>query len=649
MAIQLSRRILGQSKMSRLFITLWVLPTIVDGQPQTQGDIIDSTSPPTTSPVNDIIDTSTPTTSPTVTPSLRPSSLPSSIPTLSQAPSREPTDPPSLSAIPSQKPTNVPSISPTLSFMPSAAPIQYSRPTRVDIRYVPWNELDPETQKIAMNLDYTNTTWNKYGANPIEESSWEDLTSEQTSNASLLGYDMKSWDCWINHYEGYRWIDMGQPFIQVLQWFTSLGWDIQSWTGKKEAPESDSKTWYDLTSEERFSAAQLCYSRITWNEVEVFSNGGFPIEKPGFRFDHWWKLDDEVREIAHESLKYSEITWNVLGLGAVEARDWMSLTPSEREAAESIGWNQATWDCWINHFRSYSWENLVFYGLDLDYQSLGWTDLSWDGTEDAPPSNDKTWNELNELEKQYARKLCYFEDNWDMVDITPNNGKFPHPKPKSRFAPWNELSDDEKEIAAESLQYSGKTWNSYGVAEIESKGWDELTPLQQSDAIRLGLYERTWDCFQNHYHSKRWISLEGEVRDAFRVLGWDENGWAANFRPPSYENKWGRLSEMEQTFANRICYFEDNWPGQAEEVKAENKTDASVAGDGVFDEDGTEVETGGNEEQDTSETGEKGNQIDSGSSESNTPSGTQEENSGSKWVSPAVPATLLMTAFGAWL
>ncbi len=163
---------------------------------------------------------------------------------------------------------------------------------------------------------------NKHGANPIEDSSWADLTSEQTGNASLLGYDMKSWDCWINHYEGYRWIDMGQPFIQVLQWFTALGWDIQSWTGKKEAPESDSKTWYDLTSDERFSAAQLCYFRMTWDEVEVFSNGGFPIMKPGFRFEHWWKLNDEAREIADKSLKYSEITWNVLGLGAVESRDW---------------------------------------------------------------------------------------------------------------------------------------------------------------------------------------------------------------------------------------------------------------------------------------------------------------------------------------
>jgi len=634
MAIQLSRRILGQSKMSRLFITLWVLPTIVDGQPQTQGDIIDSPSPPTTSPVNDIIDTSTPTTSPTVTPSLRPSSLPSSIPTLSQAPSREPTDRPSSSATPSQNPSNVPSMSPTLSFTPSAAPIQYSRPTRVDIRYVPWNELDPETQKIAMNLDYTNTTWNKYGANPIEESSWEDLTTEQTGNASLLGYDMKSWDCWINHYEGYRWIDMGQPFIQVLQWFTSLGWDIQSWTGKKEAPESDFKTWYELTSEERFSAAQLCYFRMTWNEVEVFSNGGFPIMKPDFRFDHWWKLDDEVREIADKSLKYSELTWNVLGLGAVEARDWMRFTSSEVEAAESIGWNQATWDCWINHFRSYSWENLVFYGLDFEYAALGWTEFSWDGSADAPSSSDRSWDELSEDEKDHATKLCYFEDNWDMIDITPNNGKFPYPKPKSRFSPWNELSDDEKAIAADSLQYSEKTWNSYGVAEIERNGWDELTQLQQSHAISLGLYERTWDCFQNHYHSKSWISLDGDVRDAFRVLGWDENSWAANYRPPSYENEWNRLSEIEQSIAYRLCFFEDNWPGQAEALKGQSANETLAGEEEAAEEDGTEENNGTSEEEDAAETGPSGQTASSA---------TQEDNSGSKCVFSGLTASLLIS------
>ena len=191
----------------------------------------------------------------------------------------------------------------------------------MDIRYVSWIQLDSNTQIIAQELDYDENTWNKYGTNPIEKLTWSDLNQEQQNSASSLGYDQSSWDCWQNHYLTYKWIDLGQPYIQVLQFWQALGWDFWSWIDREQPPETDSKTWYNLTTEERWSASQLCYFRRTWNEKEVLING-FPIKKPSVRFVDWTNLDDNIRAVADESLKYSSLSWNVLGLNPIESREW---------------------------------------------------------------------------------------------------------------------------------------------------------------------------------------------------------------------------------------------------------------------------------------------------------------------------------------
>mmetsp|Transcript_2008 Transcript_2008/g.3121 ORF Transcript_2008/g.3121 Transcript_2008/m.3121 type:complete len:251 (+) Transcript_2008:1-753(+) len=100
--------------------------------------------------------------------------------------------------------------------------------------------------------------------------------------------------------------------------------------------------------------------------------------------------------------------------------------------------------------------------------------------------------------------------------------------------------------------------------------------------MSLGFYQRTWDCFHNHYRSYAWVELDRDSRDALQVLGWSENTWEENVEPPSYDNDWSRLSENEQTTAAILCFFEDNWDGNSLEVVS----------DLVITEDGTVVEEG---------------------------------------------------------
>jgi hypothetical protein len=102
-----------------------------------------------------------------------------------------------------------------------------------------------------------------------------------------------------------------------------LGYDIDFWNGYTNSTPGSAETlyWYDLTSEERYAAAQLCFIRRSWNEEEVLYSDMFPINKPALRFVEWSELSDEKRESA-VMLGYENVTWNVIGLATVEKRPW---------------------------------------------------------------------------------------------------------------------------------------------------------------------------------------------------------------------------------------------------------------------------------------------------------------------------------------
>lgn len=237
------------------------------------------------------------------------------------------------------------------------------------------------------------------------------------------------------------------------------------------------------------------------------------------------------------------------------------LTKNEKAAAKTIGWTDITWDCWQNHFSSYSWDDLQFYGLDMHYTVLGWDEESWNGESDPPSSHGKYWDLLNDIERENANALCYFRDSWDRLDMTPNNGLFPFRMPTKRYVPWKDLPNVDRQRAYDSLFYDECTWDVYGVASIESREWRDLTPWEKSEATKLGFIPNSWDCFQTHYLEKDWYDINWDIRDAMDVLGWDETSWENKTLPDSYGKKWEYLSEKEQTSANEICYFNVNWPG----------------------------------------------------------------------------------------
>jgi len=150
-----------------------------------------------------------------------------------------------------------------------------------------------------------------------------------------------------------------------------------------------------------------------------FANS-FNVDYPTFRFREYSELSLEQKNAA-ASLEYNERTWNQPGTADVEYMSWRSNVtnqfPEFRNATKILGFdgNESVdvWDCWINHYNDYAWDELVQNDIVSFYIILGWTAESWDETIPEPASNSKYFEELTDKEQTAALAVCYTQKLWD--------------------------------------------------------------------------------------------------------------------------------------------------------------------------------------------------------------------------------------------
>mgnify|MGYP001804187846 CR=1 FL=1 len=95
----------------------------------------------------------------------------------------------------------------------------------------------------------------------------------------------------------------------------------------------------------------------------------FVPPRPDERFVAWSQLPSEAKLVAVETLGYDENGWNFPGIRTIEIEglDYNSLTMAQQEGVEAVlninvsdsENNYVVWDCWINHFENYAWEELA--------------------------------------------------------------------------------------------------------------------------------------------------------------------------------------------------------------------------------------------------------------------------------------------------
>ena len=136
------------------------------------------------------------------------------------------------------------------------------------------------------------------------------------------------------------------------------------------------------------------------------------------------------------------------------------------------------------------------------------------------------------------------------------------PRVDVRYQPWTKLSPEDKSIA-EQLGYDETNWNKLGSNPVKNLNWERL-PCNQNNAARaLGYDLYSWDCWQNHFQSYRWIYLDVLYVQAgqwWKTLGWDIYKWNRYQDPPESDGmSWYELGDNQHKVAAQLCYFRLSW------------------------------------------------------------------------------------------
>ena len=141
----------------------------------------------------------------------------------------------------------------------------------------------------------------------------------------------------------------------------------------------------------------------------------FPYTYPRTRYTQWTELEP-VEKSAAKSLGYVRSTWDNLQVSELEAFRFADLTWQERQHVESLGIDANMWDCFLNHYDGYYWEELPTK-VASNYKILGYDQSSWDEGAYTPESENKYWDDLSSAEQKAAYHLCFFQNSWDWISL----------------------------------------------------------------------------------------------------------------------------------------------------------------------------------------------------------------------------------------
>mmetsp|Transcript_14562 Transcript_14562/g.21940 ORF Transcript_14562/g.21940 Transcript_14562/m.21940 type:complete len:263 (-) Transcript_14562:91-879(-) len=140
---------------------------------------------------------------------------------------------------------------------------------------------------------------------------------------------------------------------------------------------------------------------------------------PEMRFTLWSELSSHEKDVATRLLGYDENTWDNPMTNPIEMFSYTGLSIRMKSGLSALQISQPEWDCHVNHYYGYKWDELVEVGVHVHLAMLGWTKESWEyGNVTAPDVEVMTWDELSERQKVIANELCYFRETWDELPLS---------------------------------------------------------------------------------------------------------------------------------------------------------------------------------------------------------------------------------------
>jgi hypothetical protein len=319
------------------------------------------------------------------------------------------------------------------------------------VRYVQYQTLNADKVALATALGYDEDSWNQPGTNPTETIAYANMGFGQET-ISEMGYTEDQWDCYVNHYlDSFDyWDELPNQVIKAH--LMGLGFTQEIWDAiTDEDPSSFDKNWNELSVEEQSSATELCYFQETWDNEGLEAWTTLPpmearitdVEYPSIRYVQWAYLDPAALVLA-EYLGYTQETWNVPGTALIEDIAFVDQGVGKETILE-LGFTEANWDCYINHYEYFDWEGLGAQGVQPYYTTLGWTDATWPtrytDSVPVPVAFDTAWEDLSTEEKAAAEQLCYFLETWEGIDLMVWTTIAPEFLPTKAPSPASEVQD----------------------------------------------------------------------------------------------------------------------------------------------------------------------------------------------------------------
>lgn len=311
-----------------------------------------------------------------------------------------------------------------------------------------------------------------------------------------------------NAIEGVTWEDNDweelPPHVKTAAEF--LGYTKHLWDNDEE-PASNARDWDDLNPREKEAARIMGFNRRKWDDESDTSDGESQSKETG-KYDHmdWKRLPPNVQKAA-KKLGYTKNLWDTDQEPHSSNMAWDEMGPSEQDAASILGYNKKTWDGESRseekktkqstaNYDSMDWKELPL-DVRVAAKILGYDKKTWD-KDGSPPSDDKYWHKLTQVEKDAAGKLGYTQSTWDDDSSSSSSSNSSSEESNKRQnktyddVDWNDLPKDVRS-AAEILGYTKKIWDADGSPPSDDKYWHKLTHAEKEAAGKLGYTQRTWD------------------------------------------------------------------------------------------------------------------------------------------------------------
>ncbi|GAX10880.1 hypothetical protein FisN_31Hh089 [Fistulifera solaris] len=289
------------------------------------------------------------------------------------------------------------------------------------------------------------------------------------------------------------------------------------------------------------------------------------VDYPTNRFRVWENLDPPTQDVA-ASMGYDETQWNTPGTFSLEYNRFQLLSEANRAAVEQLGIESDEWDCYVNHYRGYTWEEMETEGVSLYYEWFGFNATRWEQERGfVTQADSRLWDQLEPTEQEAARELCYFEELWNGLQIrfwsqtaaptisssvlatnTPTLSPTMSPSVRLTASPTtspsalSSVSPTASSSTAPSVLLTAAptstptfiptipafSTNIDSVDSIRYVPWTQLSDEFQSLAISLGYDMEAWDSPGTaQVESLNFISLEKKQQEIVAAMGLTEAQW----------------------------------------------------------------------------------------------------------------------------